>query len=160
MPTVDTAQGVARAVCSARGSATPMKMGGGTGTRRQRSQDFLQRVTHTKKPKTQRIWPTIFLKMGRLSPALLKMGGRVPPYPLWRSPCAARVTRAGSWRSRDVSRYLAPGAARLASGRCRLRPAFRWWRACAQQCPDSRAEQEYNTTVDYVTLPTRLNWNL
>ena len=33
------------------------------------------------KPKTQRIWPTIFLKMGGLSPALSKMGGRVPPVP-------------------------------------------------------------------------------
>ena len=37
-----------------RGSATPWKMGGGTegtGTRRQRSQDFLQRVTRTKNRK-------------------------------------------------------------------------------------------------------------
>ena len=34
-------------VVNFRGSATPTKMGG-TGTRRQRSQDFLQRVTHTK----------------------------------------------------------------------------------------------------------------
>ena len=40
------------------------------------------------KPKTQRIWPTVFLKMGGLYPALSKMGGRVPPpSPLWRSPC-------------------------------------------------------------------------
>ena len=33
-----------------RGSATPMKMGG-TGTRRQRSQEFFQGVTHTKNRK-------------------------------------------------------------------------------------------------------------
>ena len=41
---------------SARGSATAMKMGG-TGTRRQRSQDFLQRVTHTKKRKLSGFGP-------------------------------------------------------------------------------------------------------
>ena len=39
-----------------RGSATPMKMGG-TGTRRQRSQDFLQRVTHTKNRKLSGFGP-------------------------------------------------------------------------------------------------------
>ena len=42
-----------------RGSATPMKMGGGggTGTRRQRSQDFLQRITHTKNRKLSGFGP-------------------------------------------------------------------------------------------------------
>ena len=45
------------------------------------------------KPKTQRIWPTIFLKMGGLSPALSKMGGtRPPPSPLWRSPCVVLLS--------------------------------------------------------------------
>ena len=53
---------------------------GGTETRRQWSQNFLQGNPY-QKPKTQRIWPTIFLKMGGLSPTL-KNGGRIP-----RSPC-------------------------------------------------------------------------
>ena len=41
---------------SSRGSATPVKMGG-TGTRRQRSQDFLQRITHTKNRKLSGFGP-------------------------------------------------------------------------------------------------------
>ena len=76
-----------------RGSATPMKMGGGRGTRRQRSQDFLQRVTHTKKSNTRRIWPTIFLKMGGgdYPPHSQKWGGRVPPRP----PCGGAPAEKG-----------------------------------------------------------------
>ena len=39
-----------------RGSAPPMKMGG-MGTRQQRSQDFLQRITHTKNRKLSGFGP-------------------------------------------------------------------------------------------------------
>ena len=41
------------------------------------------------KPKTQRIWPTIFLKMGGYPPHSKKWGDASPrpPSPLWRSPC-------------------------------------------------------------------------
>ena len=63
--------------------------GGGRGPGGSESRIFV-RGNPYQKPKTQRIWPTIFLKMGGgLSPALSKMGGRVPPSPLWRSPCRA-----------------------------------------------------------------------
>ena len=54
-----------------------MKMGG-RGPGGSESRIFV-RGNPYKKPKTQRIWPTIFLKMGGLSPALSKIGGRVPP---------------------------------------------------------------------------------
>ena len=48
------------------------------------------------KPKTQRIWPTIFLKMGGLSPALSKMEGTRPPRP----PVAEPLTTAdGAFQS-------------------------------------------------------------
>ena len=61
------------------GFATPMKMGGGgTGTRRQRSQDFSGGNPY-QKPKTQRIWSTIFLKMGGIIPRTLKNGGNASP---------------------------------------------------------------------------------
>ena len=40
------------------------------------------------KPKTQRIWPTIYLKMGGLSRALSKMGGRVPRPPCGGAPAS------------------------------------------------------------------------
>ena len=52
--------------------------GGGTGTRRQRSQDFLQRVTHTKNRKLSGFGPLFSLKWGDY-PRTLKNGGRVPP---------------------------------------------------------------------------------
>ena len=70
-----------------RGSATPMKMGGrGPGGSEAR---ISSEGNPYQKPKTQRIWPTIFLKMGGLSPALSKIGGTRPPRPpLWRSPCS------------------------------------------------------------------------
>ena len=54
-----------------------MKMGG-RGLGGSESRIFV-RGNPYQKPKTQRIWPTIFMKMGGLSPALSKMGGRVPP---------------------------------------------------------------------------------
>ena len=38
------------------------------------------------KPKTQRIWPTIFLKMGDYPPHSQKWGDASPPSPLWRNP--------------------------------------------------------------------------
>ena len=62
-----------------RGSATQMKMGGGgDGDQAAAKPGF----SLYQKPKTQRIWPTIFLKMGGgLSPALSKMGGTRPPSP-------------------------------------------------------------------------------
>ena len=53
--------------------------GGGAGTRRQRSQDFLQGNRY-QKSKTQRIWPTIFLKMGDYPPHS-KNGGDASPRP-------------------------------------------------------------------------------
>ena len=60
--------------------------GGGDGDQAAAKPGFSSEGNPYQKPKTQRIWPTIFLKMGGLSPALSKMGGRVPPSPLWRSP--------------------------------------------------------------------------
>ena len=54
---------------------------GGTGTRRAAKPGFSSEGNPYQKLKTQRIWPTIFLKMGGLSPALSKLGGRVPPVP-------------------------------------------------------------------------------
>ena len=68
------------------GSATPMKMGGrGPGDSKAR---ISSEGNPYQKPKTQRIWPTIFLKMGGLSPALSKMGGRVTPVPHVAEPLA------------------------------------------------------------------------
>ena len=68
---------------SARGSATPMKMGGGGGGGDQAAAkpEFSSEGNPYQKPKTQRIWSTIFLKMGGLSPHSQKWGGRVPPVP-------------------------------------------------------------------------------
>ena len=67
-----------------RGSATPMKMGRGDGDQAAAKPGFSSEDNPYQKPKTQRIWPTIFLKMRGLSPALSKLGGggRVP-----RPPC-------------------------------------------------------------------------
>ena len=61
---------------------------GGNGDQAAAKPGFFSEGNPYQKTKTQRIWPTIFLKMGGLSPALSKMGGRVPPPrpPLWRSP--------------------------------------------------------------------------
>ena len=72
-----------------RGSATPMKMGGGGGRDQAAAKPgFSSEDNPYQKPKTQWIWPTIFLKMGGLSSSVSKMGGRVPPpFPVWRSPC-------------------------------------------------------------------------
>ena len=56
-----------------------MKMGGGDGDEAAAKPGFSSEGNPYQKPKTQRIWPTILLKMGGLSPALSKMGGRVPP---------------------------------------------------------------------------------
>ena len=57
-----------------------MKMGG-DGDQPAAKPGFSSGGNPYQKPKTRRIWPTIFLKMGGLSPALSKMGGRVPPSP-------------------------------------------------------------------------------
>ena len=65
----------------ARGSATPMKMGGGDGDQAAAKPVFSSESNPYQKPKTQRIWPTIFLKMG-IIPRTLKNGGRAP-----RPPC-------------------------------------------------------------------------
>ena len=54
---------------------------GGDGDQAVAKPGFSSEGNPYQKPKTQRIWPTIFLKMGGLSPALSKMGGRVPPSP-------------------------------------------------------------------------------
>ena len=72
----------------ARGSATPMKMGGGDGDQAAAKPGLSSEGNPYQKPKTQRIWSTIFLKMGGLSPALSKMGGRVPPSPPVAEPLA------------------------------------------------------------------------
>ena len=87
-----------------RGSATPMKMGG----RDQAALKprFSSDGNSCQKPKTQRIWPTIFLKIGRLSPALSKMGGRVPPVPpppLWRSPWLRMLNIATGYSKNTLS---------------------------------------------------------
>ena len=54
---------------------------GGDGDQAAAKPGFSSEGNPYQKPKTQRIWPTIFLKMGGLSPALSKFGGRVPPSP-------------------------------------------------------------------------------
>ena len=60
--------------------------GGGTGTRRQRSQDFLQRVTHTKNRKLSGFGPLFSWKWGDYPSHSQKWGDASPPSPLWRSP--------------------------------------------------------------------------
>ena len=52
---------------------------GGDGDQAAAKPGFSSEGNPYQKPKTQRIRPTIFLKMGGLSPALSKMGGRHPP---------------------------------------------------------------------------------
>ena len=64
-----------------RGSATPMKMGGGGGDQAAAKPGFSSEGNPYQKPKTQRIWPTIFLKMGGIIPRTLKNGGTCPPRP-------------------------------------------------------------------------------
>ena len=77
----------------ARGSATPMKMGGGgTGTRRQRIQDFRQRQLIPKTENSADLAHYFPENGGGLFPALKNGGGRVPPSPLWRSPCFQHST--------------------------------------------------------------------
>ena len=62
--------------------------GGGRGPGGGGSRIFV-RGNPYQKPKSQRIWPTIFLKMGGgIIPRSLKNGGDASPRPpLWRSPC-------------------------------------------------------------------------
>ena len=55
-------------------------MGGGTGTSRQRSQDFLQGVTHIKNRKLSGFGPLFSWKWG-IIPRTLKNGGTRPPVP-------------------------------------------------------------------------------
>ena len=63
---------------------------GGDGDQAAAKPGFSSEDNPYQKPKTQRIWPTIFLKMGGLSPALSKLGGgRVPPVP----PCGGAPGR-------------------------------------------------------------------
>ena len=72
----------------ARGSATPMKMGGRDGDQTAAKPGFSSDGNPYQKPKTQRIWLTIFLKMGGIIPRTLNNEGVAsPPSPLWRSPC-------------------------------------------------------------------------
>ena len=52
---------------------------GGDGDQAAAKSEFSSEGIPYQKPKTQRIWPTIFLKMGGLSPALSKIGGTRPP---------------------------------------------------------------------------------
>ena len=60
--------------------------GGGDGDQAAAKPGFSSEGNPYQKPKTQRIWPTIFLKMGGIIPCTLKNG---PPSPLWRSPCCS-----------------------------------------------------------------------
>ena len=60
---------------------------GGDGDQAAAKSGFSSEGNPYQKPKTQRIWPTIFLKMGGIIPRTLKNGGTRPPRPpLWRSP--------------------------------------------------------------------------
>ena len=86
--------------------------GGGRGPGGSESRIFVRGQPY-QKLKTQRIWPTIFLKMGGLSPALSKMGGRVPPVPpppLWRSPWSdGSVSGSGGARECVADWHLSSG---------------------------------------------------
>ena len=65
------------------------------------------------KPKTQRIWPTTFLKMGGgIIPRTLKNEGDAsPPSPLWRSPCQ-RLNDVGRKLQNIARRHLPSPAVR------------------------------------------------
>ena len=62
--------------------------GGGDGDQAAAKPGFSSEGNPYQKPKTQRIWPTIFLKMGGgdYPPYSQKWGDASPPSPLWRSP--------------------------------------------------------------------------
>ena len=116
-----------------RGSATPMKMGGGgRGPGGSEARIFFKGNPY-QKPKTQRIWPTIFLKMGDYPPHSQKWGDAsspVPPPPLWRSPLvvSARlsVSVAGG-RGRSRATHLAEVGSPGSEDR-RILCDFRDWR--------------------------------
>ena len=55
--------------------------GGGDGDQAAAKPGFSSEGNPYQKPKTQRIWPTIFLKMGGIIPRTLKIGGTCPPVP-------------------------------------------------------------------------------
>ena len=87
-----------------------MKMGGGGGDQAAAKPGFSSEGNPYQKPKTQRIWPTIFLKMGGIIPRTLKNGGTRPPVPppcggapafICRSPC--RLQLASMKWSRQVT---------------------------------------------------------
>ena len=68
-----------------RGSATPMRMGGRD--QAEAKPGFSSEDNPYQKPKTQRIWPTIFLKMGDYPPhSKMRGGGRVPSSPCGGAP--------------------------------------------------------------------------
>ena len=54
---------------------------GGDGDQAAAKPGFSSEGNPYQKPKTQRIWPTISLKMGGIIPRTFKNGGRVPPVP-------------------------------------------------------------------------------
>ena len=56
-----------------------MKMGGGDGDQAAAKPGFSSGGNPYQKPKTQRIWTTIFLKMGGDYSRTLKIGGTRPP---------------------------------------------------------------------------------
>ena len=55
--------------------------GGGDADQAAAKPGFSSEGNPYQKPKTQRIWPTIFLKMGGIIPRTLKLGGTRPPVP-------------------------------------------------------------------------------
>ena len=67
-----------------RGSATPMKMG--DGDQAAAKPGFSSEGNAYQKPKTQRIWPTIFLKIGGFIPRTLKNGDASPHPPCGGAP--------------------------------------------------------------------------
>ena len=64
-----------------RGSATPMKMGGGDGDQAAAKPGFSSEGSPYQKPKTRRIRSTIFLKMGDYPPHSQNWETRPPPSP-------------------------------------------------------------------------------
>ena len=59
--------------------APPRRLKLGDGDQAAAKPGFYSEGNPYQKPKTRRIWPTVFLKMGGLSPALSKMGDASPP---------------------------------------------------------------------------------
>ena len=79
---------------------------GGTGTRRQRSQDFLQKVTHIKNWKLSGFGPLFLWKWG-IIPRTLKNGGTRPPVPPVAEPWA-RASYRHYWQRKKAIKQHPP----------------------------------------------------